>query len=330
MSDDLLQKLMAAQTDEERSWIVIENLLESLPKDVAMALWAVAIPHWFDAEILTALCPELADRADEIYQQLQDLSCVEVFPARGHNIHELTCNQLLDRLWQNDPERFRTLSGRAAVYFEKGDKPEIQIERIYHLVVIYPERGINELQNLAQKWNNTFRRTELEALFSNLQEQVNSNRTSTDVARRLQTTSSLLDILDSKSSSNDKTVNSSNRASTKRQAREKARLAIVSWSMAVPAMGWIPSSHAVMNGGYLAMLIDIGAIYDVHLDNSQAASVFNTIVAPLINRELIQVSALSFLPAFGWTVKLAVSARIALHIGEALIGHFDRLSNLPE
>ena len=53
--------------------IVTENLLESLPDELATALWAVAIPHWFDTDILAALCPELSDRAEELYQQLQDL-----------------------------------------------------------------------------------------------------------------------------------------------------------------------------------------------------------------------------------------------------------------
>ncbi|MFN5857549.1 MAG: hypothetical protein ACK456_16915, partial [Pseudanabaenaceae cyanobacterium] len=76
MSNSLLERLMAAQTDEERSWIVTESLLISLPSNVATALWAVAIPHWFDAEILAAWCTELSHRADEINQQLQAISCV--------------------------------------------------------------------------------------------------------------------------------------------------------------------------------------------------------------------------------------------------------------
>ncbi len=176
MSNDLLQKLMAAQTDEERSWIVTENLLESLPKDVASALWAVAIPHWFNAEILAALCPELGDRADEIYQQLQELSCVEVFPERGHNVHELTRNQLLDRLWKDSPERFRELSGKAASYFAQRGKSENQIERIYHLVVADPNRGIDALSDLSQRLDYTFRREELASLVFNLNQQLYANR----------------------------------------------------------------------------------------------------------------------------------------------------------
>jgi len=177
MSNSLLERLIAAQTDEERSWIVTENLLESLPKDVASALWAVAIPHWFDAEILAALCPELADRADEIYRQLQDLSCVEVFPERGHNVHELTRNQLLDRLWQDKPEFFRSFSGKAAEYFARGDSPKNQIECIYHLAVADPTVGINYLSNLAQRWDSNYLRAELESLIVNLQQQISADRT---------------------------------------------------------------------------------------------------------------------------------------------------------
>jgi small subunit ribosomal protein S1 len=175
MSNDLLQKLMAAQTDEERSWIVTENLLDSLPEDVANALWAAAIPHWFDAEILAALCPKLSGRADEIYRQLQNLSCVEVFPERGHNVHELTRNQLLDRLWEDNRERFRELSNQAATYFARGNKPEIQIERIYHLVVAEPITVKNELSNLVQTLRTNYRRAELDCLVMNLQQQVNAN-----------------------------------------------------------------------------------------------------------------------------------------------------------
>ncbi|MEI6429333.1 MAG: tetratricopeptide repeat protein, partial [Pseudanabaena sp. ELA607] len=167
---------MSAQTDEERSWIVTENLLDSLPEDVKSALWAVAIPHWFDAKILAALCPELVDRAEEIYQQLQKLSCVEVFPDRGHNIHELTRNQLLDRLWQDNRERFRELSRKAASYFTQGHKPEIQIERIYHLVIAEPANENSQLFNLAQSWSNNYRKAEVESLILNLQQHIAANR----------------------------------------------------------------------------------------------------------------------------------------------------------
>jgi tetratricopeptide (TPR) repeat protein len=186
MINDLLQRLRLAKTDEERSWIATESLLESLPEDVKNALWAVAIPHWFDAEILAALCPEFADRAEEIYQELQKLSCVEVFPDRGHNVHELTRNQLLDRLWQDNPERFRELSDRAAAYFAQINRPESQIEWIYQLAVANPDRCINKLSDLANGWQNAFRRAELDSLIAFLQMQIRANRTT--IAVKAETT----------------------------------------------------------------------------------------------------------------------------------------------
>lgn len=177
MSNSLLEKLMAAQTDEERNWIVTDNLLKSLPTELAKALWAVAIPHWFNGEILVALCPDLADSADDIYLQLQELSCVEVFPDRGHNVHEMTRNQLLDRLWKDSPEYFRELSNRAAEYFAQTHKPESQIEWIYQLAVADPKRCIREISHLANDWQNAFRRAEIDSLTAFLQTQIRANRT---------------------------------------------------------------------------------------------------------------------------------------------------------
>lgn len=181
MSNDLLQRLLMAKSDEERSWIVTENWLESLPNDLATALWAVAIPHWFDAEILVALCPELSDRADELYRQLQELSCVELFAERGYNVHQLMRNQLLEHLWKDNQERFRILSGRVSVYFEKGSNPEIQIERVYHLVIADPVIGMRKLSNLVYEWNSSFRRAELHYLLTYMQQHISANRVTLDL-----------------------------------------------------------------------------------------------------------------------------------------------------
>ena len=180
ISSSLLAKLIAAQSDSDRRWIVTESLLESLPDDLATAFWDVAIPHWFDAEILAALCPELADRAEDIYRQLQEISCVEVFAERGHNVHELTRNQLLNRLWQTKPDSFRELSARAASYFRNRDKPETQIEWSYHLLIANPTSAYQMLCSFWIKWGNRNAGIELESLLEslivNLQQQIDANR----------------------------------------------------------------------------------------------------------------------------------------------------------
>src|SRR6476646_234784 len=151
MTNQLLTRLATAQTEEERSWIVTEALLETLEPDLASEVWAVAIPHWFNAEILAALCPELATKAERLYTELQALSFVEVFPERGHNVHERTRKLMLSHLWQENAKKFRLLSARAAEYFARSSRPEDQIEWLYHFVVVDTKWEGSELWNIAQE-----------------------------------------------------------------------------------------------------------------------------------------------------------------------------------
>ena len=119
MTDNFLQRLQAAATDDERNWLVTENLLNSLPLDLRQMAYAAAIPHWFDTEILAALQPDLKDRAVQLYADLQRLPFVEPFQGRGHNVHELTRRLMLAQLWQTQRNEYVKLSGRAAEYFGK-------------------------------------------------------------------------------------------------------------------------------------------------------------------------------------------------------------------
>ncbi|TVP66842.1 MAG: tetratricopeptide repeat protein [Leptolyngbya sp. LCM1.Bin17] len=175
MNADLLTRLAQAHTEEERTWLVTENLLHTLSPELQSAIWASVIPHWFDAEILAALRPELTETAEEVYGQLQQLPFVEVFPGRGHNIHERTRRAMLEQLWQVNSEEFKQLSGNAAQYFS-SDSPENQIEAIYHQVVADPDKGDEHFWDLAQTWYNNFRLVELEAILDNLQEHMQQQR----------------------------------------------------------------------------------------------------------------------------------------------------------
>ena len=65
MSDDLLSRLQAAGSDEEREWLVMELSLDSLEPALRQALWAAAVPHWFDDSFLAALLDEEELRAFE-------------------------------------------------------------------------------------------------------------------------------------------------------------------------------------------------------------------------------------------------------------------------
>jgi tetratricopeptide (TPR) repeat protein len=168
MNADLFARLSQAQTEEEKTWLLIELSLEGLLPELRQSVWAMALPHWFDAEILAAACPDLADRAAELYQQLQGLSFVEVFPERGHNVHELTRRAILQRRWQDDRQGFVECSGRLAAYF--ANVGESAAEWIYHLVIADREQGKAKLKQYAETLNNSYRRSESELLLSGLRE----------------------------------------------------------------------------------------------------------------------------------------------------------------
>ena len=55
MTGDILARLQAAQSDAEREWVLMEWSLANLEPEVRAAVWAAAIPHWFDAAFLAAL-----------------------------------------------------------------------------------------------------------------------------------------------------------------------------------------------------------------------------------------------------------------------------------
>ncbi|MFN6463499.1 MAG: tetratricopeptide repeat protein [Nostoc sp. DedVER02] len=187
MNHELLQKLAKAQTDEERSWIVTESLLSTLSPELASAAYAAAVPHWFNADILAALRPELQAQSSQLYTELQTLPFVEEFFGRGHNVHDLTRNLMLKHLWHEHQDEFLTLSQRAAEYFFSSnerqktitEQPETQIEWLYHLIVVDREWKGSEFWDLAQKWNNNFRVAELESLITTLLEQIAAERVAT-------------------------------------------------------------------------------------------------------------------------------------------------------
>ncbi len=52
---DLLARLQAATSEEEKGWMLMEFSLNQLPPTVREAVWAAAIPHQFDRELLGTL-----------------------------------------------------------------------------------------------------------------------------------------------------------------------------------------------------------------------------------------------------------------------------------
>ena len=207
MIDETLSRLTKAQTEEERNWVVTESLLESLSTDVSEAAWAASIPHWFNVEILAALQPKIESKAEHIYQKLQDLSFVEVFSKRGHNLHESTRQLMLAHLWSENPIRFQQLSLSAANYFaHHNNQSELQIEWLYHLIIAKPNQARAALSEVMQEWINTSRTAEINFLINRFMEHIkllsavkikNSNQKQ-ELGEKLQTIiEELIDLIES-------------------------------------------------------------------------------------------------------------------------------------
>jgi len=151
----LLAQLQAAQSDEEREWLVMQLSLANMAAPLRQAVWAAAIPHWFDAGFLAALLDEEDEQAYELYQALQVPSFVEPFPGRGYNLHERSRALLLQKLWGEERERYRELSRRAAAYCARQDQADTgwRVETVYHLLVADPDRGADQLQSTGWEWH---------------------------------------------------------------------------------------------------------------------------------------------------------------------------------
>ncbi len=117
-------------------------------------------------------------------------------------------------------------------------------------------------------------------------------------------------------------------ASSKSQARTQARSAIDKWALGFAAVAWIPGSHYAMTAGDVSMVMQVGSIFDVHLDKIAAGQIFATVAAPLIGSKVAH-SVLDFVPVVGWAAKSVVAAGVTKGVGEALIGYFNDCSTLP-
>ena len=110
--------------------------MSQMPEALVSMLWATAIPHFFDAQVLAALRPELSDEAERLFDKLQALTFVEEFRGQGYNIHDLTREVLLNKLWQQDREEFLLLSKRATDYFfDMRVSSEADVEFVYHEIL---------------------------------------------------------------------------------------------------------------------------------------------------------------------------------------------------
>jgi tetratricopeptide (TPR) repeat protein len=151
---EFLERLTAAP-EQERAWLTMEFSLQSLPESIREMVWAAAVPHWFDREYLAALLGRTPSEAD--YAALLELSYVEVYPGRGHAIHEHSRKLLLDKLWQTDRKRYRQFATRAAAHCSRKNQRDAlwKVEWIYHRLLSKPEAGTQALIHHGWQWQNS-------------------------------------------------------------------------------------------------------------------------------------------------------------------------------
>ena len=161
MSDNLLQQLEQAGSAEEQARLIALMTLESQPETTRRAAVAAAVPHWFDASVLTALLedeptptlwkkfrglfkrwlhtkPEVSAEMKQIYETLQMLPFTQRCGDDKHALHDLTRAGVIADMLQTRPSEFREFSRRAARAFAESDA----IEAAYHLLASDLDAGI--------------------------------------------------------------------------------------------------------------------------------------------------------------------------------------------
>jgi large subunit ribosomal protein L23 len=174
------------QTTEDIHWKSILDFLKTHPPELFNVLKAISIPHWFNEPFFNTLLPKLNGDRAEIYKSLEQFYFIEAFSKRKSSVHDITREIMLNRLWESQHDEFMVFSKRAADYLfelvKTDDNPEHIVEWLYHLVVVDPERAINEIKELGASWSNNFKYSELEFLANTLSEHVENNRI-TDLAK---------------------------------------------------------------------------------------------------------------------------------------------------
>jgi len=128
----------------------------SLPVELADALRAAAVPHWFDSQILSVISGTPISLALDLCHKLQQLPIVQPWAGNKHSVHELTRQAILVDLWDEQTYLYRLWSRRAASYFANRADNRDRIEGIYHLLLGDPEQGADQARNLGLEWRDSF------------------------------------------------------------------------------------------------------------------------------------------------------------------------------
>jgi tetratricopeptide (TPR) repeat protein len=174
--DQLLAGLQGAEGDPAKTALAVADFACAESPELKQALVAAAIPHWFTADTLSALLDEdLRPSAEKLHAAVIALPMVEEYPERqAHAVHDQTRLALRDRLWAEQPERFRELSRRAATAYGNADDtaPDFTLtcEHLYHQLAGQTDAGDEAMDQVAGNWRRRFHVQPLQTLARLLEE----------------------------------------------------------------------------------------------------------------------------------------------------------------
>jgi uncharacterized protein (DUF697 family) len=116
-------------------------------------------------------------------------------------------------------------------------------------------------------------------------------------------------------------------ASSKQEARVAALSVVNNWAIGFAAVAWIPTSHYLMTAGDVAMVMQIGSIFGVEMNQTKAGAVFASVAAPIIGSKVAH-TILDFIPIIGWAAKSGVAYTVTKGVGTALVHYFEDCSPL--
>ena len=180
--ENAIQLLRAAEGDEEKLTLnAVEIAIAARPGippgQLRDAVYAAAVPVWFDAASLGALLDIPVGDAKGLYAVIRRFAFVENFAGRNASgIHERTRLGLLRWLMREQADRFCALSRRAAEYCQSSREPHVRISWIYHLLVAEPVHSTRRLAALCDEWTAEGRFERLQTLAAAVGEHLAENR----------------------------------------------------------------------------------------------------------------------------------------------------------
>ncbi|MBI4674427.1 MAG: AAA family ATPase [Chloroflexi bacterium] len=155
--------------------ILIQGLLETVPPPLAETLRVLAIPEWFDAELLAALSGD-ASRAEEQFNAIVQYSFAQSDNQQAWHFSPAVRRTLLET-WAHQPLKLRELHQRAAQAFaaraqsamDPERQEEYQRQAMGHWFSVEERRGLEMLRALFSQAEATYRLTSCELLLKRVQ-----------------------------------------------------------------------------------------------------------------------------------------------------------------